>query len=290
MKHSLASPSTVADVMTKKYVDGVPLARQEKILARQGVELSRATMANWVIRCAQSWLKPLYKHMKRQLLEQSVIHADETVVQVLKEDNKPAASESRMWLYASGEYSSQHIRIFEYQPDRSGKRPESFLKGFSGCLITDGYYADVKARKEYRQNVVLPLLEEYFAWLKSIHPEKGSKLEEAVRYSLNQKQQLMAFLDYGDVPISNNLAENAIRPFVVGRKNWLFCDSVKGAESSAIVYSLVETAKANSIEPYGYLLLVLSMLPYLGKSPTHEELEKLMPWHPAVRHREHIRK
>ena len=151
-------------------------------------------------------------------------------------------------------------------------------------------YADVKARKEYRQNVVLPLLEEYFAWLKSIHPEKGSKLEDAVRYSLNRKQQLMAFLDYGDVPISNNLAENAIRPFVVGRKNWLFCDSVKGAESSAIVYSLVETAKANGIEPYGYLLLALSMLPYLGKSPTHEELEKLMPWHPAVRHREHIRK
>ena len=102
--------------------------------------------------------------------------------------------------------------------------------------------------------------------------------------------QLMAFLDYGDVPISNNLAENAIRLFVVGRKNWLFCDCVKGAEFSAIVYSLVETAKANGIEPYEYLMLVLSMLPYLGKSPAHEELEKLMPWHPAVRHREHIRK
>ena len=66
---------------------------------------------------------------------------------------------------------------------------------------------------------------------------------------------------------------------MVGRKNWLFCDSVKGAESSAIVYSLVETAKANGIEPYEYLLLVLTMLPYLGKSPAHEELEKLMPWH-----------
>ena len=99
-----------------------------------------------------------------------------------------------------------------------------------------------------------------------------------------------AFLDYGDVPISNNLAENAIRPFVVGRKNWLFCDSVKGAESSAIVYSLVETAKVNGIEPYEYLLLILTMLPYLGKSPAHEELEKLMPWHPAVQHRKHIRK
>ena len=93
-----------------------------------------------------------------------------------------------------------------------------------------------------------------------------------------------------DVPISNNLAENVIRPFAAGRKNWLFCDSVKGAESSAIVYSLVETAKANDIEPYEYLMLVLSMLPYLGKSSAHEELKKLMPWHPIVRHREHIRK
>lgn len=78
------------------------------IWARQGVELSRATLASWVIQCTQSWLKPLYKHMKQQLLSQSVIHADETVVQVLKEDNKPATSESRMWLYASGEYSKQH--------------------------------------------------------------------------------------------------------------------------------------------------------------------------------------
>ena len=89
MKHSIASPSTVADVMTKKYADGLPLARQEKIWARLGVELSRATLANWVIQCSQSWLKPLYKHMRQQLLAESVIHADETVVQVLKEEGKP---------------------------------------------------------------------------------------------------------------------------------------------------------------------------------------------------------
>ena len=76
-------------------------------------------------------------------------------------------------------------------------------------------YADEKSRMDYHQNVVWPLLEEYFAWLQTLHPEKGSKLEDAVRYSLNQKQQLMAFLDYGDVPISNNLVENAIRPIRV---------------------------------------------------------------------------
>ena len=121
MKHSLASPSTVADVMTKKYVDGLPLARQEKIWARQGVELSRATLANWVIQCTQTWLKPLYRHMKQALLEDTVIHADETTVQVLKENGKAATSESRMWVYASWEGSKKPIRIFEYQTDCSGK-------------------------------------------------------------------------------------------------------------------------------------------------------------------------
>ena len=337
MKHSLASPSTVAYIMTQKYVDGLPLARQEKIWAREGISLSRATMANWVIQCSGAWLKPLYKHMKQELLTHTVIHADETVVQVLKEDNKPATSESRMWLYASAALLRHQVRIFEYQPDRSGKRPESFLRGFTGCLVTDGYtgYNQVqnvthcgcwaharrkwreampegatvktskaaigfqycnklfaeerkcasyqpKYRHEHRQNRELPILEEYYAWLKTVHPEKGSKLEEAVRYSLNQKQQLMAYLDNGEVPISNNLAENAIRPFTLGRKNWLFCDTPKGAEASAIVYSLVESAKANGIEPFAYLQHVLVQLPYFGKSHSHEELESLMPWAPYI--------
>lgn len=337
MKHSLASPSTVAYIMTQKYVDGLPLARQEKIWAREGVSLSRATMANWVIQCSEVWLKPLYRHMKQELLTHSVIHADETVVQILKEDGKPATSESRMWLYASAALLRHQVRLFEYQPDRSGKRPESFLKGFEGALVTDGYAgynqvqkvthcgcwaharrkwreampdgATVKTskaaigfrycnqlfaeerkcvlykpeyRKEYRQGKELPLLEEYFAWLNTVHPEKGSKLEEAVRYSINQKQQLCAFLDKVEVPISNNLAENAIRPFTLGRKNWLFCDTPKGAKASAIVYSLVESAKANGIEPFAYLQHVLVQLPYLGKSPSHEELETLMPWAPDI--------
>ena len=333
MKHSLASPSSVADIMAKKYADGLPLARQEKIWAREGVELSRATMANWVIQCSQTWLKPLYKHMKQHLLEQRVIHADETVVQVLKEDDKPATSESRMWVYASGEHSTMPIRMFEYQPDRSGKRPESFLRGFTGCLVTDGYsgyhqvqkvthcgcwahmkrkwreampegatvktskaavgfqycsklfsmekkYADLnhKLRKEYRQNFISPVLEEYFCWVNTLNPEKGGKLADAVTYAKNQKAALTAFLENGEVPISNNLAENAIRPFAVGRKNWLFCDTVKGAESSAIAYSMVETAKANGIDPYDYLLYVLSVLPYYGKSVSHEILDTMTPW------------
>jgi len=337
MIYSLASPSTVAYIMTQKYVDGLPLARQEKIWAREGIFLSRATMANWVTQCSQSWLKPLYKHMKQELLTHSVIHADEAVVQVLKEDGKPATSESRMWLYASAALIRHQVRLFEYQPDRRGKRPEAFLKGFTGALVTDGYQAynllskvthcgcwvhtrrkwreampesaTVKTskaavgfqycnklfaqerkcaaykpqyRQEYRQNKELPLLEEYFAWRKTVHPEKGSKLKEAIRYSLSQKHQLFAFLDNGEVPISNNLAENAIRPFTLGRKNWLFCDTTKGAKASAIVYSLVESAKTNGVEPFAYFQHVLVELPYLGKNQSHEELESFMSWAPYI--------
>ena len=337
MKHSLASPSTVADVMTRKYVDGLPLYRQEKIWAREGVALSRATMANWVIQTAQTWLKPLYRRLKKHLLESCVIYADETVVQVLKEDGKPATSESRMWAYGSEKRGGRSIRVFEYQPDRSGKHAAAFLKGFSGCLVTDGYagYNQVtgavrcgcwahmrrkwreampkgattatskaavgyeycnklfalekkfskmsdSVRKTARQAKAEPLLEAYWRWLKTLDPAPGSKLAEAVTYALNQKPYLSAFLEHGEVDISNNFAENAIRPFVVGRKNWLFSDTTKGAESSAVVYTLVETAKANGLDPYAYLLQLLTELPYLGRNPSQDDLDMFLPWHPAV--------
>ena len=338
LKHSLASASTVADVMTRKYVDGLPLARQEKIWEREGIQLSRATLANWVIQTSQTWLKPLYRRMKKQLLNGRVIHADETVVQVLKEDGKPATSESRMWVYASSDRSGRPIRYFEYQSDRSGKHAASFLKDFAGCLVTDGYagynqvegvvrcgcwahmrrkwreampkgatkenskaalgydycnklFAEEKkltglsdaVRKTARQVKAEPLLEAYWWWLEKLDPVPGSKLAEAVTYAKNQKPYLNAFLDHGEVEISNNFAENAIRPFVVGRKNWLFCDTPKGAESSAIVYTLVETAKANGLDAYSYLLNTLTDLPNLGKNPNPEDLDAFMPWSPAIR-------
>ena len=337
MKHSLASPSSVAEVMTRKYVDGVPLARQEKIWKREGIELTRATLANWVIQTSQTWLKPLYRRLKKALLESGAIHADETVVQVLKEDGKAATSQSRMWVYVSPPRSGKPVRYFEYQPDRKGCRAADFLKEFRGCLVTDGYsgyeqvlhvtrcgcWAHMRRkwreampkgatvqtsqaavgynycnklfalekkfsglndtdRKHARQAEAEPLLEAYWLWLKTLDPVPGSKLEDAVIYANNQKQYLCVFLEHGEVEISNNLAENAIRPFVVGRKNWLFSDTPKGADSSAIVYTLVETAKANGVEPYAYLLRVLSLLPYLGRNPSNAELDELLPWHPRM--------
>lgn len=101
-------------------------------------------------------------------------------------------------------------------------------------------------------------------------------------------QQLMEFLDYDNVSVPNNLAGNTIRLFMVGSENQLFCNSVKGTESSVIVYLQVETAKSNSSETWAHMMLVLSMLPYLEKSPSHEEQEKLMSWYSDVRKGDHI--
>ena len=333
LKHSLASPSAVADVMVQKYVDGLPLARQEKIWKRDGIALTRATLGNWVIETSQVWLKPLYRLIRQHLTGLDVIHADETVVQVHREEGKANTSESRMWVYASGRYSKEQIRFFEYQPNRSGKHPAALLKDFKGCLITDGYagyekvphavrcgcwvhmrrkwreampqgattatskaavgyeycnklfalerkWADLPPfrREVVRQMKAEPLLDAYWAWVEKLNPAAGSKLEDAVTYARNQKRYLNAFLEHGEVDISNNLAENAIRPFVVGRKNWLFCDTPKGAESSAIVYTMVETAKANGLDPFDYLSLLLDEIRYLGRNPSNATLESFLPW------------
>ena len=225
------------------------------------------------------------------------------------------------------------VRYFEYQPNRSGKHAAAFLKGFHGCLVTDGYagynqvegvtrcgcwahmrrkwqeamppgatkenskaavgydycsklfaaerkYAHLSSsvRKTARQVEAEPLLEAYWWWVNTLEPTLGSKLAEAVTYARNQKEYLNSFLEHGEVDISNNYAENAIRPFTVGRKNRLFCDTPKGADASAIVYTVVETAKANGLEPYRYLKLLLTELPYLGKTPSQEDLMQFLPW------------
>ena len=128
-----------------------------------------------------------------------------------------------------------------------------------------------------RQMKEEPLLDAYWAWVENLNLAAGSKLEDAMTYARIQKKYLNAFLDHGEVDISNNIAENAIRPFVVGRKNWLFCNMPKGAESSAIVYTMVETATVNGLNPFDYMSLLLNEIRYLGKTPPNALLEGFLP-------------
>ena len=333
IKRSLASASTVAHVMYQKYVNGMPLYRQEKDWANQGLILSRATLANWIIRSANDWLLPLWERMKSHLLQQAVVHADETVIQVLKEEGKKPSSESRMWVYCSGNTGTAPVVLFEYQPTRSGEHARRFLEGFHGFLQTDGYAGYNKVldvtrcgcwahlRRKHQEAMPKngmvkgstaavgfdycnqlfsiekdlaqltpeereikrlerskPVLEAYFSWVETVNVLKGSKLAEAITYSVNQKTSLCAFLEDGRIELSTNRVENAIRPFVVGRRGWLFSDTAKGAKSSAIVYSIVETAKANKLNVYMYLVHIFSQMPGLDFKTDPALLDDFMPW------------
>ncbi len=112
----------------------------------------------------------------------------------------------------------------------------------------------------------------------------GCRLSKRKTTQCGKKKEICNYFNCGLVledprlELTNNAAERAVKPFVIGRKNWLFCDTVKGADSSAIVYSLVESAKANGLVPYDYLLRLLTILPLMGKSPPNEKLDELMPW------------
>ena len=137
--HSYASPESVAHIMKEKYVNGVPLYRQKAEWKRLGLELSRATMANWVIIAAQECLMPLKERMHEIMVKDNYVHADETTIQVLNEEGKKNTTKSYMWIYSNIRESETPIRIFEYKPTRAGYNPELFLKGFTGKVITDGY-------------------------------------------------------------------------------------------------------------------------------------------------------
>ncbi|MDD9150937.1 transposase, partial [Sporolactobacillus sp. CQH2019] len=137
MKRSLASPSTVAEVIYQKYVNGMPLYRQEHDWLQRGFNLSRSTMANWIIRSSNEWLKPMYNLMKKELHNCEIINADETRIQCNKEQGRKPSSQSFMWLYRSGESEDKNIVIFEYTRTRAGKHAQEFLKEFDGFLVTD---------------------------------------------------------------------------------------------------------------------------------------------------------
>jgi len=138
---SIADAATIATVMTGKYADGMPLYRMEAGFARAGIDLGRGTMGQWMIGAAERHLQRLYQAMHAVLLAQPLIHGDETTVQVLHEDGRSAQSQSYMWVYRSAESSAAPVVLFEYQPGRGQQHPQTFLRGFAGTLMTDGYSA-----------------------------------------------------------------------------------------------------------------------------------------------------
>lgn len=137
-------------------------------------------------------------------------------------------------------------------------------------------------RRLKRLELEKPILEAFWCWLEDLNVLNGSALGKAVTYAKNQKKYMENYLFDGRCSISNNAAENAIRPFTVGRKNWLFADTPKGASASAAVYSIIETAKANGLNVYTYLEYLLLYMPDTDWRNSPEELDMLMPWSEGV--------
>lgn len=133
-------------------------------------------------------------------------------------------------------------------------------------------------RLKQRQVVVKPLVDAFFAYIKTLKVSKKDAFGDAVSYALNQERYLRVFLEDGDVPIDNNASERAIRGFCVGKKNWQMIDTINGAKTSAIIYSIVETAKANNLKPYNYVQYLLEEIPKHMNDTNCSFLENLLPW------------
>ncbi len=328
-----ASSDFLAMMITAKFVDGLPLTRFESVLSRHGMPVPRQTLARWTIGVGKL-LQPLHNLARDRLLESSVIHMDETPVQVLKGTGKRPTSENYMWVQTGGP-PHKPVILYDYDPSRGGDVPLRLLEGWQGYLMTDGYagysqlakregierlgcmaharrgFMDVikaqpkgkrglaneaveligklygiereckeaspEVRHIARQAQSVPALTALRHWLDKYQPKVPPQgaLGKAMTYLANQWSKLIRYTERGDLPIDNNRCENAIRPFVIGRRAWLFSDTTAGAHASAVIYSLVQTAKANGHEPYAWLRHVLRELP---KASTVDQIDALMPW------------
>ena len=326
---SFATESLLANIILGKYQYAMPLYRQESLFTQSGIELSRTTMARWIIQVSEKFA-PLYAALKTHLLEQVVIQADETPLNVLKEDKQ-----CYMWLYCSGADSPdaalpnvKNIVLYDYQNSRARTCLVAFLGDYDGYLQTDGYGvydglhlatnvgcfaharrkfmeakklqgkgksgkadkalakiqklygiesrlkgASAEKRKAERQEHAKPILDELYEWMTTQKVLESSPLGKAIKYTLGQWPKLTRYIDDGHLSIDNNRAERAIKPLVIGRKNWLFSTNPNGAEASAMLYSIVETAKANGLIVYDYMVKCMQEL-----AKAEPDIDALLPW------------
>jgi len=335
----IASPELLSHVLVSKYADHLPLYRQRQIFLRAGVDLSRSTLSDWIGRCGVE-LEPLAEALKQIILQQQVIHADETPVTIMQlGDDEKKPKKGYVWAYATTQYNPIQAVIYDFQPSRSGQHAEDFLTGWQGHLVCDdysGYKARFKtgqvievgcmahARRKFhelhvtkksfiaeqalqliqqlyqieaelrelpncsaeqrhqrRQQDSQPIMRQLYAWLEEHQDKvpKSSPAAKAINYSLKRWSALSRYLDDGNLPICNNWVENQMRPWALGRKNWLFAGSLRSGQRAANIMTLIQSAKLNGLDPYAYLSDVLKRL------PTHKmkDIEALLPhnWKPA---------
>ena len=330
---SLAEPELIAHVAAQKFLFALPLYRQEELFKQKNIEIPRSTLARWMIAAGQACF-PLVEYMKQKILENPVVHCDETPVQVLKGTGKNPTAKTYMWVLANSIEQTPAV-VFQYYTSRSQISANHFLGNFKGFLQVDGYagynafcsspfvtrvgcFAHVRRKFEsayvegakqnqsisgiilekikilflierecssfsaedrikMRQEKSKPIVDEIKNLIDTnilLVPEQ-SKIGKALHYAYNECPHLLHFLNNGFISLSNNLVENAIRPFAIGKKNWLFSNSADGAHASANLFSLIESAKLHDLDPVKYLTHVFKELP---NCKTLADYEALLPY------------
>lgn len=327
IEKGIAGPGLLAHLTISKYVDHLPLYRQQQQFKRQGVELAESTLCGW-IKASYDLILPLAELIEKQILQSTYLMVDETTIKVQDPLKKGTTHLGYYWVY----YDPLHPRVFfNYQKGRSRDGPNTILKNFAGFLQTDGYkgYNDLalkpditalgcmaharryfveaedsdperaswmlhhlqilyaieryarenqlsfELRYQERQKSAVPVMNVIKDWLnvesRQVLPK--SLMGKAIAYMLNHWDRLEIYLTEGRLEIDNNLVENAIRPIALGRKNYLFAGSHKGAKRAAAIYTIVANAKLQGVEPFVYLRDVLNRIP----DHPYKKLDQLLP-------------
>jgi transposase len=338
-------PGLVANVVVSKYLDGLPLYRQSGILAREGIEIERATLADWVGHAAW-WVTPLAELIGAHVLAAPIIHTDDTPIAVLAPGNGKTRT-GRLWTYVVDERPWQGGRApaayYRFSPDRRGERPRDHLARFRGVIQADafsGYQALTRpaavgdrvgrgspplihaacwahARRKFydvfestkspiaeealkqigelyrieaeitgqpaeirliaRQNRAVSILDALRDWLTAQRRRLSAKnaLAKAIQYSLSRWEALTRYAGDGRLAIDNNAAERALRGIAVTRKNFLFLGSEAGGERAAVIYTVLESAKLNGLDPQAWLSDVIDRM---ANNHPINRLAELLPW------------
>ena len=331
LKAAIVSASLLARIIIRKYLDALPLYRQESIFRRHDIEISRQSLANWVVQ-GYKQLEEMKILFREELVMSKCILIDESTFQVLNEDRADAKNKKYYIWHMRASPPSGEIAYYEYQPSRNSEFLQGYFKDYGGAILSDGLktYDTLTAKLKlghggcwahsrryffkaldqdpenpdlktildligslfkleeikdeqrhldalkFRQRLISPVINTIKSFLKEKEAEypQSTLMGKGISYTQAQWPKLTYFLKNKHLPIHNNDTENGIRPFVIGRKNWLFAVSIMGADASALWYSLIQTAIANGLNPEKYLVYLFEMWP-LAK--TTEEKRALMP-------------
>jgi transposase len=334
-----AGPGLISWIAISKYCDGLPLYRLSGMLAREGVEIERAVMADWMGHVAW-WIDPIVELIASHVMGAGVIHADDTPIKVLA-PGRGSTVTGRLWNYVVdqrawyGQYAP--AALFRYSPDRKGERPQEHLATYKGFLHADAYagykelYAStidglprithvacmaharryffdafeetkspvaaealsrisalyaieaeingktVDVRLSERQSRAVPLLSQMKTWLEGERQRLSRKttVGKAINYSLARWDALTRYTTDGRLAIDNNVAERALRTVAVTRKSYLFLGSDEGGRRAAAIYSIVESARLNGLDPHAYLADIIDKM---AKGWPRSRLTELLPW------------